>query len=63
MKKAIKVLDFLKEVKVELQKVVWPTRAKTIQLTVIVIGVTVIVGFFLGAIDFGLTNLLNLALQ
>lgn len=58
----IKALDFLKEVRVELQKVVWPTRKQTIQLTMIVVFVTIIVGFFLGAIDLGLTQLLNFIL-
>jgi preprotein translocase subunit SecE len=58
-----KAVDFLKEVRVELSKVVWPTREQTIQLTVVVILVTLIVGFFLGGIDLGLTSLLNLILN
>lgn len=44
--------DFLREVQVELQKVVWPTREQTIKLTIIVIMVTIIVGFFIMGIDF-----------
>lgn len=58
-----KALDFFSEVRVELGKVVWPTPEQTIQLTVIVIIVTVSVGFFLGGVDYVLTKLLELALS
>lgn len=58
-----KVLDFLKEVRVELSKVVWPSRDQTIQLTVVVILVTLIVGFFLGGFDLLLTRLTALLLK
>jgi len=53
----MKVLDFLNEVKVELTKVVWPTRDQTIRLTFIVILITVMVAFFVGGIDYILTNI------
>lgn len=52
-----KTIDFFREVKVELTKVVWPSRTQTIQLTVLVILLTLIVGFFIGVIDYGLTTL------
>lgn len=58
-----RVLDFLGEVRVELSKVVWPTPNTTIRLTVIVILVTITVGFFVGGIDFVLTKLLEILLQ
>jgi len=51
---------FLKEVRDELKKVVWPTRAETIRLTSVVILVSLLVGLFLGAVDFILTKLLNI---
>lgn len=57
-----KVFDFLKEVQVELSKVVWPSRAQTIKLTIIVIMVTIIVGFFIGGVDFLLQRVTNLLL-
>lgn len=57
-----KVLDFLSEVKVELSKVVWPTPEQTLRLTIIVVLVTVIVGFFVGGVDFLLTKLLTVVL-
>ncbi len=58
-----KAIDFLRSVRVELAKVVWPTRAQTIQLTVIVILVTLLVSFFVGGIDFLLTQLFKLILR
>ncbi len=51
---------FLKEVQDELSKVVWPTRDEVIRLTLTVILVSLIVGLFLGGIDFVLTRLLTL---
>lgn len=58
-----KIIDFLVGVKVELTRVVWPTPKTTLRLTVIVILVTIIVGFFIGAIDYILTELLARLLQ
>lgn len=51
------ILDFLKEVKEELNKVVWPTREQTVRYTVLVIIVAVAVGLFLGGLDYLLTSL------
>ena len=50
---------FLREVKSEMEKVVWPTRNQAIQLTVMVIAVSVLVGAYIGGLDFILTNVLN----
>lgn len=55
-----KVVDFLKEVRVELAKVIWPSRSETIKLTTIVIIVTIIVSFFVVGIDYVLAFLLKL---
>jgi len=54
---------FLKEVKDELKKVVWPTRSEVIRLTAVVIIVSVIVGVYLGVIDFLLTKILALVIK
>ena len=51
---------FLKEVRDELKKVVWPTRDEVIRLTGVVIIVSVGVGLFLGGTDFILTKLVGL---
>lgn len=50
---------FLREVKSELDKVVWPTKEKTIQLTILVLVVSVIVGTYIGSLDFIFTSLVN----
>jgi len=50
---------FLKEVRDELQKVVWPTRAEIIRLTVVVVIISLFVGIFIGGVDLILTKLLT----
>jgi preprotein translocase subunit SecE len=41
----------------ELKKVVWPTRQETMRLSLIVIGLCLIVGLFLGLVDYGFSEL------
>lgn len=48
----MKVIDFFKEARSELEKVVWPTREQTLKLTIMVILVTVAVGVFVAGLDF-----------
>ena len=47
-----KLVDFLKDVKVELSKVNWPTRNQTVQYTLVVIGLSLALAVFLGGLDF-----------
>jgi len=54
-----KIVTFLKEVRLEMKKVNWPTREQTLRYTLIVIGVSAAVAAFLGTIDFIFTTLLN----
>jgi len=54
-----KLVTFLKEVKLEIKKVNWPTRQQTIKYTLIVIGISTGVAAFLGTLDFIFTALLN----
>ncbi|HSX40872.1 MAG TPA: preprotein translocase subunit SecE [Candidatus Saccharimonadales bacterium] len=42
----------------ELKKVTWPSRAEVIRLTGVVIVVSLIVGGFLGGVDFLLTKIM-----
>ncbi len=58
-----KALDFLKEVREELNKVVWPSREQTIKLTTVVILVTIVVGVFIGGLDFLLAKFATLILK
>lgn len=54
-----KIITFLKEVKIEIKKVNWPTREETIKYTLIVIGVSIGVAIFLGSFDFLFTTIIN----
>jgi len=54
-----KITTFLKEVRLEMKKVNWPTRQETIKYTLLVIGVSLSVAIFLGGIDFIFTAILN----
>jgi len=51
------MIEFLRQVKTELEKVVWPTKSETVKYTVIVIVFSVAVAFILGAADYGLLKL------
>ncbi len=53
-------IQFLKEAKAELTKVVWPSRKETIRITIGVVVLSLLVAAFLGAIDYGLTRLFEL---
>ncbi|OGM99958.1 MAG: preprotein translocase subunit SecE [Candidatus Yanofskybacteria bacterium RIFCSPHIGHO2_02_FULL_41_29] len=46
-----KILSFLKDVRVELSKVAWPTREQLIQYTAVVIGMSLVIAVFLGVWD------------
>ncbi len=46
-----RLVNFLKEVRVELKKVNWPSREETFKYTMIVICISVAVGIFLGGLD------------
>jgi preprotein translocase subunit SecE len=49
-----KFISFLKDVKIELSKVSWPTKDQTIKYTIIVIALSLGIAIFLGGVDFGL---------
>ena len=50
-----KILKFLKEVKVEMGKVSWPTREELISSTAVVIVVSLIFAVIVGTLDTPLT--------
>lgn len=58
-----KIIQFFREVKVELTKVVWPTRREALKATGIVILFSLLVALFLGGVDFGLTKLLGILVE
>jgi len=55
-------IKFLREVKVELKKVSWPSRKETIGSTSVVLIVVIIVALFLGLVDIGLSRLMRIFL-
>jgi len=58
-----RALQFLREVKIELKKVTWPSRKQTVGSTVVVIILVVIISLFLGVVDIGLSSLVRVVLQ
>ena len=58
-----KVKDFFKEVKIEMKKVVFPSKDELIGSTWVVIVVVLIVSIFLGIVDFGLSRFVGIALR
>jgi preprotein translocase subunit SecE len=57
------VKQFLKEAKVELKKVTWPSKKDTIAGTVIVLIAVFICALFLGIVDFWLSKLMKVILS
>ena len=43
--------EFMKQVRTEVSKVVWPTRAETIQTAIMVLIMTIILAFFFLGVD------------
>jgi preprotein translocase subunit SecE len=59
----VKTRQFLQEVIMELKRVTWPSRKETIASTAVVIILVLIISFFLGMVDFGLSSLVGFVLQ
>ena len=59
MKVFSKIINFLKEVRLEIRKVNWPSRDETIRYTLIVVAMSVVVAVYLGGVDLIFTTLLN----
>jgi len=58
-----KLTEFIREVKLELKKVVFPTKKEVIGSTWVVIITVLICAFFLGLVDKGLGILMTLAFK
>ncbi len=56
-------MQFLREVKVELKKVAWPSRKQTVGSTLVVLVLVFIISAFLGVVDMGLSSLVRLVLH
>ncbi len=55
----MKIINFISEVKLELEKVTWPKREVVVNYLGLVITVSVVVAVFVGGIDFSLTKSLE----
>jgi preprotein translocase subunit SecE len=56
-------IKFLGEVRIELAKVVWPTRAETVRYTITVIVFSIVVAVVLGAFDYGMLRIFQAILN
>lgn len=56
-------LTYFQETYAELKKVVFPSRAEVIKLTVIVLIISVIVGLYIGGLDFIFVKLTEVILK
>ncbi|OGY92886.1 MAG: preprotein translocase subunit SecE [Candidatus Komeilibacteria bacterium RIFCSPLOWO2_02_FULL_48_11] len=57
------IIKYLQDSRQELRKVSWPSKQETTNSTLLVIGVSLAVAAFLGAIDYGFNRLLEFLLQ
>ncbi len=62
MKKIGGLVNYLKDVRSELSKVVWPKREEVIKLTLIVLIISVVVGAYVGVLDFVFTKGLEIVI-
>lgn len=54
---------FFEESKVEIKKVVWPSRKETVTTCIAVLVVTLVISLYLGIVDFGLSKLVEAILS
>ena len=54
-----KGINFIKEVKIQLTKVSWPTRQELVGATTVVIIVTLLAALFIGFVDLILSRILS----
>ena len=57
------VMQFIREVVVELKKVTWPSRKQAMGSTLVMIILVMIISLFLGMVDFGLSTLIQAVFQ
>jgi len=51
-----KLSNYIKESVIEMKKVTWPTKKETSNYTLLVIGISIAVALFLGALDYLFTT-------
>lgn len=55
-------IQFLREVLQELRAVSWPSRKETVRSTLLVIGISTIVGLYIATLDLGFTKAFEIVL-
>ncbi|RJQ22593.1 MAG: preprotein translocase subunit SecE [Nitrospiraceae bacterium] len=58
-----KIKNFFREVKIELKKVVFPSREEVIGSTKVVVAMVIIIAVFLGLIDLLLSKLVGMVVK
>jgi len=56
-------VKFFQEVKTELLKVNWPKKSELMKLTTVVIFITLVAAFYIGALDFVFAKLMEVILK
>ena len=51
-----KIINFLKEVAVEFKNITWPKKDTLIQLTIVVISISIVISLILGGFDYLFTK-------
>lgn len=57
------IIRFLREVRIEMKRVGWLTKREVLIYTVLVIAASLIIGIYLGAVDFVLTWILKMVVS
>jgi len=60
---AFNPIDYVKESKSELNKVVWPTKQETLRMSIIVIAISLFVGAYISGLDAVFTTLVEKLLK
>ena len=63
MGKFKELLQFFEESKVEIRKVVWPTRKETVTTCIAVLVVSVVIALYLGVVDLALSKIVEVVLS
>ena len=58
-----KIFQFIKETRFELKRVTWPSRKEAVAGTAVVLIIVFIVAFFLGIVDWGLSEVIKQVLS
>ena len=53
------IVTYLKEVRLELDKVIWPKRKEVAKLTLTVVVISLIMAIYLGVLDYSFTKMME----